>query len=233
MNLSIGDPIFFGRISTTRPFEQFIAANDLYEKASPEGKFYLNVKKKLSGLTLQSRYGEWSNLFPVQTMPGLVMPEYDPIFSKTFEEVTDQRALDVKKILNETDRNVILYYSGGFDSTICLVALMRNLTEAELKRIHLGMSLHSVIESPQFFKQFIAGKFKIIDTTNGNTRYNDVIDQGNYLITADNGDCLFGTEAATQLYYSYEHIANKLNYGSLTKLNQLMNLEMSQQIIIQ
>ena len=100
---------------------------------------------------------------------------------------------------------------------------MRNLTEAELKRIHLGMSLHSVIESPQFFKQFIAGKFKIIDTTNGNTRYNDVIDQGNYLITADNGDCLFGTEAATQLYCSYEHIANKLNYGSLTKLNQLMN----------
>jgi hypothetical protein len=183
--------------------------NPSFVSQLPEGgRFYVNLHHTMGYASYISRAGEWTTPWPTAVASGYEMPAYDPTFRLSFEQVTDMRALDIKRLINETGANVALFYSGGIDSTVCLTALIKNLTKEELSHVYVNMSTDSIMENPNFFRTYIRDKIKIIDSLNN--KYSDLVDKGFYCITADLGDCMFGTELGTKMYAQFKALANNL-----------------------
>jgi hypothetical protein len=183
--------------------------NPVFNDLSDGGRFYCNLVRAYGPEAYISRIGTWSNPWETKIVPGLEMPNYDPSFNYTFSEVSDMRAQDVKKIINETGKDCIVFYSGGIDSTVTLVSLLKNLNQAELKKIKISLSSDSIIENPYFYKKFIQNKFEIIDSMSN--MYSDCINQNGYIcITSDLGDFIYGTELGVKLYPQLHALENKL-----------------------
>jgi len=222
-SLQIGQPLFHTTLANN-PLQNKIILERMYDDASPAGKFHLDIGQRFTYNRFAPRTGEWSTPFPTIIPPQHVMPVYDPTFSKTFTEVTDQRAVEVKQLLNNNpDMKLALYYSGGIDSMITLISLLKVLNYAELARLTICMSMHSIAEYPTFFEKYIQGKFNIIDLTLGKVRYDNLFDMGYTIITADSGDAMFGTEVSTQFYYSYKNFCKNLSSDAVKKYGDLLN----------
>lgn len=178
-----------------------------YKTGDEETRFQIDMAKRFGKNRFVARNGTWSNKLGVVIAPGFEMPSVEKNFKKTFSDVTSERALDIKKLIRESDSRVSVYFSGGIDSVICVSALKQNLDDKDLKKIDICMSSESVIENPNFFQKHILGSFNIIDSSKVN--YQDVERHGNYAITCDQGDSIFGTELATEMYFKFNIENNK------------------------
>jgi len=163
------------------------------------GRFYFNLSRATGMESYVFRDGEWSDPFESLIDPICVMPKYDSNFSLSFEEVSDNRALDIKSIINNSGRVIIVKWSGGIDSTVSLVSLLKNLSESELKRIKISLSSDSILEYPAFFIKYIKDKFEIIDSEKVLFE-NYLTDYNSFCISADTGDCMFGAELGNKMY---------------------------------
>jgi hypothetical protein len=182
---------------TLRSFSKLIGNdfNDLPEG----GRFYINTSRALKMESYISRCGAWSDPFLNECDPNFIMPKYNPNFNLSFEEVSDLRAMDIKKLIIETDRPIIVQWSGGIDSTVSLVSLIKNLSKQELLRVKISMNGGSIVENPHFFQNFIKDKFEILNSEEN--LYNDYKEKYNaFVISSDTGDCTFGAELGIKMY---------------------------------
>jgi hypothetical protein len=179
----------------------------------PGGRFYFNLARsmRMSGENYLFRDGEWSDPFKTVVHPTFAMPSYTSNFNLNFSEVSDLRSLDIKKIINDTDRSIVIQWSGGIDSTVALVSLLKNLSHSELSNVIIAMSSDSLLENPNFYNKFIKDKFKIIDSEN--MLFNDYKEKYNaYCIMGDTGDCLFGSELGNKLYPKMKFIQDNTGH---------------------
>lgn len=188
----------------------------LYPKLGPEGRFCLNVAAFFGKNSFIARQGSWKSPWPVEVLPAFAMPTYDPDFTTDFTTVSDLRAKDIAGLIRQKDARVTLYYSGGIDSTVCLVSLLRNLSPDELKMIDIAMSSESLIENPYFFEKYISGKFRIVNSAS--VRLSDLKTSGQYAISCELGDSIFGTELGLNLLHSYDELLAKLPQATRTRL---------------
>lgn len=198
---------------------------DFWEKVRQEagsgGQFLLDLSMLYKPQRFVSRSGDWSMAWPQSIPPGFEMPEYDPSFNLSFEEITDLRAAEIKRLINEKNQKFVVMYSGGLDSTVVMSALIKNLSIEELKNVSVCANGHSMIENPIFWKKFIWNKFKIYDSAQ--FKYDDLIELGLRPITADEGDCIFGTMSFLELQQNYEYYLNQTSADSRNKLSGLKN----------
>jgi len=169
----------------------------------PEGgRFYFNMARSLGIDPFTTRRGEWSDPFDIEIEPSFRMPEYDPNFKLNFAEVTDRRAQDVKKLMNDTGRPIFVQWSGGIDSTVCLTSLIKNLSTEEKKNMVISMSGETAMENPQMYDKFLKGKFRIVDS-NANL-FDNYYDNDNAIcVVSDAGDCMFGSTLGGGKMYPY------------------------------
>lgn len=194
-----------------RSFSRLLGSsvNDLPEG----GRFYFNLARsmRMGGENYLFRNGEWSDPFDTCVHPAFTMPVYTSNFNLNFSEVSDLRALDIKKLINDTDRLIAIQWSGGIDSTVALVSLIKNLSPSELSKVMIAMSSDSILENPNFYRNFIKDKFKIIDSEN--LLFNDYKEKYNaYCIMGDTGDCLFGSELGNKLYPKMKFIQDDTDH---------------------
>ena len=100
------------------------------------------------------------------TPSQLVMPDYDPSFSMTYEECCQAQVLNILKKQEELDIPIRLLYSGGIDSSLILVSFIEQLglTETE-KRIQLVMSTEGIEENPWLWEKIIRkSNFQILNS---------------------------------------------------------------------
>lgn len=181
----------------------------LSEELDPAGQFYIDIARRLNPNRLISRCSAtWSIPFDQDVWPGMSMPNYNPAFNRTFADITEQRALEIKSRINNNERFAVMY-SGGIDSTVMLTALLKNLTQRERKNLVVCASAASAVNNPVFWSKFIAGKLAVVDSIIN--KYDDLIEQGLTPITGDTGDCLFGTTFASHLYYNWRSYAGNLS----------------------
>ncbi|MFZ3230197.1 MAG: hypothetical protein WA160_08330 [Pseudobdellovibrio sp.] len=176
--------------------------DEIYNKSHAEGQFHINLARRFAKNRFVARSGNWTTPWQTELAPGFEIPNNYSTFSGSFSDVTNSRALDIKKLINTSESRVAVYYSGGIDSVVCLAALIQNLSTKELQKIDVCMSSESIIENPYFFENYISGKFNILDSAFVN--YNDIEKRQDYAITCDQGDSIFGTELATEMYYKYD-----------------------------
>lgn len=157
------------------------------------------------------------------------IPALDPDFKMTFAQVCDAVAADLVAEARRESRKLRVLWSGGIDSTVALIALLRALPESEWDRLQVRLSMLSINEYPLFFRRHILRRldFRLVKPP--------ITEQfgGNALIvTGEHGDQLFGSDKLLPLlrnglaYEPYEdvlplHLMHK--FGSGKKVDQLID----------
>jgi hypothetical protein len=215
--LKLTDTLYFASISPN--YQNSTFWNSINKEISSfDGRWYLKIAERLNPSRFVTRDGEWSLPWPQELIPGFEMPKYDPYFNKSFETITDEQAIVIKNRINAGEKFAVMY-SGGIDSTVVLAALIKNLTTEELTKIVVCASGDSVIENPYFWKKFVNNKLTVLDSKQH--KYDDLIEKGYIPITADEGDCLFGTLIGLILYNNFDYMVSKLGPDARLKLSNL------------
>jgi len=109
--------------------------------------------------------------------------------SHSFADLCEIRAQEFADIAERDNCSINLMWSGGIDSTVAIVSLLKN--PIARKRLHVLMSQKSINEYPLFFSKYIEGKvrFSLVKDPKKLLDYQDVN------ITGEIGDQLFGSAA--------------------------------------
>ena len=129
---------------------------------------------------------------PIKTklLPQCALPTYKQV-DYEFEELCNNRARWLIDHAKNTNRKLCIMYSGGIDSTLIVVSLLKVATDQELKEnVIICMNDMSINENPKFYKDFISKKCKIessysFSKLQGNDKY--------IVVNGEGGDQLFGS----------------------------------------
>lgn len=190
----------------------------IYNECPYDGQFFINISRRLNPCRFVTRNGEWSLPWKQELVPGFEMPEYDPSFKKTFTEISDRKANDIKARIEKGEKFAVMF-SGGIDSTVIMASLLKNLQQKHLRSIIICASSETLIENPVFWKKYIQNNFKILDSQI--TKYDDLLTMGYTPITADEGDCIFGTLFGLTLYNNFDYYLTTLSSATREKLGPL------------
>jgi len=214
--LNLNDPLYFASVSPNPYNDHFW--REVYNECGDPGKFFISTGIRLNPSRFVSRNGEWSLPWKQSLIPGFEMPEYDSTFNKSFAEVTDAKASSIQQQIRSGKKFVIMY-SGGIDSTVIVVSLLKNLSKEELENITIAASADSIIENPMFWKLILKNNLKILDS--GKYKYDDLIESGLIPITADEGDSIFGTLIGLSLYNNFDYYIKDFSPGTRSNLMDL------------
>lgn len=101
------------------------------------------------------------------------IPDFKKYTNISFQEATDSRAIELLSEVAKSDLPILIYWSGGIDSTLIVTAVMKHFPTEVKKRITIVMNNASYIENPVFFKKIIEPNFKY--TSNPNHNYTNSI----------------------------------------------------------
>jgi len=93
------------------------------------------------------------NIFP--------LPALYPL-SRTYEQLCDDRARELLQRAEDLDMPLYVSYSGGIDSTLVLVSLLKNAGPAQKARIAVLLSEESITENPRFYEEHIRGQLRVL-----------------------------------------------------------------------
>ena len=124
---------------------------------------------------------------PIDSL-NLTMPDYDPLFNLTFDEITDLRLTQL--IRQRNDKRWLLLWSGGIDSMVIITSILKNLSKDALSNIDIACNRISIYEHPKFFYKYIEPNFTLLDSSN--LKLTDRLLQKYYIIDGEPADQLFG-----------------------------------------
>ncbi len=110
-------------------------------------------------------------------------PSLTQLSTKSFSEVTDLRAVDIKQTMQQQNQELVVFWSGGIDSTLALSAIVKNFSSADLKNVTVFANNQSYFENPIFYHSVIE-KYKL-KTVNFKNFSDDAIQTlfNRYLVT--------------------------------------------------
>jgi hypothetical protein len=125
--------------------------------------------------------------------------------TSSFSDICDEVAADIVARARNEDRQIRVLWSGGIDSTVALVALLKALPTEEYFRLVPLLNMISINEYPLFFRQFILHKLPFQHCLPPITQH---FGERELLVTGEHGDQLFGSDKLLPL------IANGLSEES-------------------
>lgn len=166
-----------------------LVARNLMAGQSLAGSLASGLRQVLGGVVTTSR---------LTTKPDLLrfaaccpMPSLGNLadgLATSFADCCDARAQE----LLATYPRLHIMWSGGIDSTVALVALLKSLPVHERDRLTVFLSSHSVNENPAFYHAHIAGKLAVQRTVGKAGLFDEVV------LTGELGDQLFGSDLMLQ-----------------------------------
>jgi hypothetical protein len=214
--LKLDDTLYFSSISYNYYHDSIW--QDIYDSCGYDGKTFINISRRINPCRFITRNGEWSLPWKQELIPGFEMPAYDAGYSKTFTEVTDEKCMRIAVDIR-AGKKFAVFYSGGLDSTVIMAGFIKNLSAEELKSVVVCASTETIIENPNFWHKYIHGKLKVVDSNK--IKYDDLIEQGYTPITADEGDCMFGTLFGLTLYNNFDYYVSDLSADSKANLQNI------------
>lgn len=208
--IDIGSNLHHFSININRQTQGFW--HDVRQSASPAGQWLIDMAKTDVFTAVGRNMGAWSMPWKCKILDRLKMPAYDPTFKKGWTQITNERAAEVKKLIQEKNKKFCVLYSGGIDSLLITTALLINLSNKELENISFYCNTASIIENPKFYKKYIHEKFVTIDSTKYLTE--DVINMGYSIISSMSGDSLCGSKGWLDLHNNFFYYIKDLSPAS-------------------
>ena len=113
---------------------------------------------------------------------------------KTLEDICNERALELLQRAERLGVLIYVFWSGGIDSTLVLVSLLKNATDSQKKNIVVLLSEASIIEDPQFFQRYIRGKLR----TESSIFFQGKVGGRDLITNGELGDQVFGSNISSQ-----------------------------------
>nr|VFK79695.1 MAG: hypothetical protein BECKSD772D_GA0070982_106013 [Candidatus Kentron sp. SD] len=111
--------------------------------------------------------------------------------STIFSELCDGVGIELTERAIESKKNIRVLWSGGIDSTVALISLMKASEKLETSNyLQVMLTMDSVNEYPDFYKNYIIGKYKTIPCSSPISEFLE-LDCVN--VTGEHGDQLFGS----------------------------------------
>jgi hypothetical protein len=142
------------------------------------------------------RTGSFS--LPLATTSLFPLPSLRP-FSKTYETICDERAVELLARAEKLDCSLYVFWSGGIDSTLVLVSLLKNATPEQRERLVVLMSEESIIENPNFYRDHIHGVLR----RESSHVFPYLLGTNNFFVNGEHNDQLFGAELCGQFMNHY------------------------------
>jgi hypothetical protein len=121
------------------------------------------------------------------------------IFTKTFEEVCNNRAKDILENAEKSKKRLYVFYSGGIDSTLVVVSLLKNANESQKNNLIILLSEHSIKENVKFYNDYIGGRLKVEPSRN----FPYLLGQDSLFVSGEHNDHLFGSVWVKELMEIY------------------------------
>jgi hypothetical protein len=178
-----GAAIFYRDSSLNKEIEENVAGFNSFKKI-----FDLLAKSMI----FHDRSGVITTPIKTVTVPGLELPKFNPLFNETFEEITIRKARMLLDHANNTNRKLAIMYSGGIDSTLVLVTMLKVATSKEINdSIIVLMDGNSICENKKFYEDYVVKQF----TIKNSQFFNQYIGSKDYIIvTGEGNDQLFGSQ---------------------------------------
>ena len=110
--------------------------------------------------------------------------------TRTYEELCNERAAEILRSVENDQNTLYVLWSGGIDSTLVLVSLLKNATPSQKQHIVVLMTEQSIEENPSFFRDHICGALSFDST--GMVPY--MLGSRHVLLDGDGNDQLFGSD---------------------------------------
>ena len=131
---------------------------------------------------------------PIQTQSLFPVPTLVPT-TKTYEDICNERASELLAKADSLGTRLNVLYSGGIDSTLIMVSLLKNASPVQKKNITVLLSDHSIFENPVFYKNHILGKLDVKPSGN----FASILGTDAVFVTGEHNDQLFGSDMVAKL----------------------------------
>ena len=126
---------------------------------------------------------------PVHVKSLFPIPEFRKS-TKSFEDICNERAIELLARADAMGVTLYTFFSGGIDSTLVLISLLKNATEAQKKNIVVLLSEDSIIENPNFYREHIYGKLRV----ESSGMFAHLLGGKHLLVSGELNDQLFGSD---------------------------------------
>jgi len=103
------------------------------------------------------------------------IPDYKQYNTTSFKDATDIRSKQMQDYYANDDLPIVVYWSGGIDSTVIMSAIHKNFTPEMKDRVVVVMNTNSYTENPNFFKKIIEPNYKFINKTDFDFRNSHIL----------------------------------------------------------
>lgn len=135
-------------------------------------------------------HGPWKldpTSYPIPAMPGSTI---------TFESAADEFGSTVCHKLDQ-DRQVYLMWSGGIDSTVIAVCILKHINPSQYRNFHVVLSESSKRENPIFYHKFLK-QFDQIDISTFDPALIDL--SNSTILDGEGGDQIYGSSNANKFF---------------------------------
>lgn len=142
-------------------------------------------------LTFHDRTGVITTPIRTKTIPGMELPAPgDP--GGSYSELCDRRAIELLDAAESSGRRLAVMYSGGVDSTMVMISLIKNCDPIKLRRlVMIIMDNNSIAENRLLYENHISGRFDCYHSQ----WFSQVLGDDSYiLVTGEGNDQLFGSK---------------------------------------
>jgi hypothetical protein len=142
------------------------------------------------------------NMFPI--------PKLDQNFKETYEEICNRTVVKIIERAITENKKIRIMWSGGIDSTVILASFLKL---GYRESIEVAISIESISENYNFYKNHLLNKVKIIPSADiKSLATNDCL-----LIGGEYNDQLFGSNLLSRFvkYYNVEDLHEKFDIDKL------------------
>jgi hypothetical protein len=123
-----------------------------------------------------------------------------PKIDKKFNLDLDQICLSRSVELASQNDHIYIMWSGGIDSTLIIVSFL--MAKINCEQITVACNQESIKENPEFYKNFILGKFKIMSSELLMQQMKLGVVDG-LIISGEQGDLIFGQDFGSSMFSKY------------------------------
>lgn len=173
-----------------------------WDSLSTDARYYLRIPQILVGTRdFKARIGTFNDPWDSKISPLYAAPPLKFI-NDSLADIADKRATELIKVAKNTNRNIVVMWSGGIDSTFVLTSILKNISEADHELLTVSLTTHSISDNPDFYFKFLSGnkKIRIVNASNFSVDNNFL--ENNLLLHGDPGDGVFGPSSIMYKLFS-------------------------------